>query len=158
MEVVPPNRPRDPGLGRYFARLWKDAMLERVMRFGSPKKSFATALLAMPLGCAAIVGIVASPAPAYAHPDPAHEGAELFATRGCTHCHGPQGTGTEMGPSLRDLRKHLKAEQIEDQIVHGGKAMPAFGDSLDHAEVESLVAFLRSKRWIAAPVHTDTTP
>lgn len=91
------------------------------------------------------------PASAFAHADRKLEGAELFATRGCTHCHGDSGEGTENGPPLRTLRKHLSANRIRLQIVHGGKQMPAFGDTLDSQQVGSLVEFLRAKTWIAAP-------
>ncbi len=92
-----------------------------------------------------------APPAAAAATDKHLEGAELFATRGCTHCHGPNGEGTEGGPALRELRKHLSAERITDQIAHGGGAMPAFGDVLQPAEIESLVVFLRAKKWVAAP-------
>lgn len=110
------------------------------------------------LGLAILVLLARSPAPAYAHSDAAKQGAELFATSGCTHCHGPEGTGTERGPNLRELRKHLSTAEIEHQIVAGGKAMPAFGDTLDHAQVADLVAFLRAKKWVSAPLHVEPTP
>ena len=130
-------------------------MLERVMRYTVPVQLLATVSLSLALVCPAFwpVRAYACPPAVYAA-NAEQEGAELFATRGCTHCHGSQGTGTEAGPSLRDLRKHLHAERIESQIVHGGKEMPAFGDTLDHAQVTSLVTFLRAKRWIVAPVQT----
>ena len=92
-----------------------------------------------------------APFPAAAATDKRLEGAELFATRGCTHCHGTGGEGGEQGPALRELRKHLSAERITDQIAHGGGAMPAFGDVLQPGEIESLVIFLRAKRWTPAP-------
>lgn len=99
-----------------------------------------------------------SSAPASAHSDAAKHGAELFATSGCTHCHGPEGTGTDRGPALRDLRKHLSAEEIEHQIVAGGKAMPAFGDTLGKEQIADLVAFLRAKKWVAAPPQAEPAP
>ncbi len=33
--------------------------------------------------------------------------------------------------------------------------MPAFGDTLTHEEIESLVSFLRAKNWTPAPVHAE---
>lgn len=86
-----------------------------------------------------------------AHVDKKLEGGELFGSRGCTHCHGADGTGTEEGPSLRDIRKRLKPDQIAEQIRHGGKQMPAFGDSLDEEQIADLVAFLDAKRWEPVP-------
>ena len=91
------------------------------------------------------------PAPAAAFEDKKAAGAELFATRGCTHCHGEDGMGTDKGPSLRDLRKKLNDGQVREQIVHGGQGMPAFGDSLKDEEVDELVSFLRAKKWVTPP-------
>ncbi len=89
-----------------------------------------------------------------AHTNERAEGAELYNTRGCTHCHGVQGEGTDNGPPLREVRRHLKAAQIQQQIVHGGGEMPAFGDTLDSEQVQSLVAFLRAKKAFSEPPGT----
>ena len=97
------------------------------------------------------------PAPASAAPDQKQQGAELFATRGCTHCHGDDGQGTDRAPTLHNLRKKFPANRVHDQIVHGGQGMPAFGDALQPPEVDALVAFLRNKRWITPP-QPPTTP
>lgn len=98
------------------------------------------------------------PAPVAAYEDHRLAGAELFASRGCAHCHGDDGAGTDRAPGLRTLRKKLSADKIQDQIVHGGQGMPAFGDSLQPAEVEDLVAFLRAKKWITPPAKPDPAP
>lgn len=113
----------------------------------------ASTFLIVLLGTASLHSSVAS-----AHVDKKRQGAEIFATSGCTHCHGANGEGTEMGPSLRDLRKHLKPEQIHRQIVDGGKQMPAFGDSLGKTQVDDLVAFLRAKTWIPVPQPPPAQP
>ena len=96
------------------------------------------------------------PQRAYAKENNKVQGAQLFGSTGCAHCHGAQGEGTEQGPSLRDVRKRLKPDEMEHQIVAGGKAMPAFGDTLDHTQVESLVAFLRAKKWVTVPAPAPT--
>lgn len=93
-----------------------------------------------------------------AHGDKKLEGAELFGSSGCTHCHGAQGNGTDQGPDLRDLRKKLKPEQITEQIKHGGKEMPAFGDSLNDGQIADLVAFLGAKKWQSVPPPTSSAP
>ena len=97
-----------------------------------------------------ILGL-AHPSVASAHENEKQQGAELFTTRGCAHCHGNTGQGSDTGPALRDLRKRLKPEQIEHQIVAGGQAMPAFGDTLTHEQVEDLMKFLRAKKWTPVP-------
>ena len=73
-------------------------------------------------------------------------GGELFATRGCAHCHGPSGIGGRKGPDLQLVRKRLKKPQIAHQIHDGGKSMPAYGHDLSSAQIDDLVAYLRAKR------------
>jgi mono/diheme cytochrome c family protein len=74
-------------------------------------------------------------------------GAELFATKGCAHCHGKDGVNGELGPDLQRVRNRLNAAQITKQIREGGKSMPAFGpDELTDEQVSDLVAYLRTKR------------
>ncbi len=129
-----------------------------LMRDGLDTRNWATGLLVV--GCLALgIGRLRHPAPAAAFADKKAEGAELFASRGCAHCHGDDGQGTDKAPALRELRKKLSAEKITNQIVHGGGNMPAFGDSLKPDEVEDLVAFLRAKKWVTAtPPAAEPTP
>ena len=80
-------------------------------------------------------------------------GAALFRDKGCAYCHGATAQGTPKGPSLSDVRKKMKAAQIESQIENGGQKMPSFQDSLSKDEVAQLVAFLRAKhRPIPLPI------
>ena len=84
-----------------------------------------------------------------------HDGATLFATKGCAHCHGANGIGGGIGPDLAHVRDRLTPTQIATQIRDGGKAMPAFGDILSSQEVSHLVDYLRSRRQPApTPVPT----
>ena len=73
-------------------------------------------------------------------------GAELFATHGCAHCHGPAGVGGGRGPDLQLVRKRMNKEQIAHQIHDGGMSMPSFANSLTDPEIQDLVAYLRAKR------------
>jgi ubiquinol-cytochrome c reductase cytochrome b subunit len=95
------------------------------------------------------------PAPVSAGSSAKARGAELFATRGCLHCHGPEGVAIGRGPDLSDVRRRLKARAMVAQIHNGGKQMPAFGDQLSKAQIDDLVAYLRSKR---NPQATTATP
>jgi len=113
---------------------------------------FLRSLLAA--GFVALCALGLAPQAASAHADARADGAQTFANSGCEHCHGATGEGTKKGPSLLDVRQHMKADQIKDQIRHGGKSMPAFGDALDDAQLESLVKLLRSKKWPPIPAPT----
>ena len=89
----------------------------------------------------------------------AARGADLFNSKGCAHCHGPAGVGGTIGPDLQLVRKRLDAHAIAQQIHDGGKAMPAFGDSLTAAEIDDLVAYLRQKRkFVQVPAPPTDTP
>lgn len=70
----------------------------------------------------------------------------LFREKGCEHCHGVDGVGTELGPSLKTVGKRLSKARIEQQIKEGGKQMPAFGDVLTQDEVKDLVDYLVHKK------------
>ena len=97
-----------------------------------------------------LAGLVVPVCSAVGQEQSKESGAALFATRGCAHCHGETGEGTDSGPSLRDVHRKLKAAQIRQQIVAGGGAMPAFGTVLDAGQIQALVSFLRSKTWTVA--------
>jgi mono/diheme cytochrome c family protein len=77
---------------------------------------------------------------------PPLSGAQLFRERGCGQCHRIQGVGGHKGPDLSGVGLRLKPVRLRSQIVAGGGAMPAFGDVLPEAEIDSLVIFLRHCR------------
>lgn len=70
----------------------------------------------------------------------------LFKEKGCEHCHGVDGAGAELGPSLSAVGKRLSKGQIEQQLRDGGKQMPAFGDVLSPDEMKELVDYLVHKK------------
>jgi mono/diheme cytochrome c family protein len=68
-------------------------------------------------------------------------GHQLFLLN-CAHCHAPDATGDE-GPDLRGVRK--SDARIAAMIKGGVKGeMPKFGSKLSDADVQALIAFLRS--------------
>lgn len=75
-------------------------------------------------------------------------GAVLFRDKGCVHCHGAGGIGTQKGPSLTDLRKSKlwTPAKMTEQILNGGQKMPPFADSITDPEVAQIVAYLRAKQ------------
>jgi mono/diheme cytochrome c family protein len=93
---------------------------------------------------------VASIARANPGPDGAASNA-TFRTK-CAMCHGPDGSGSEVGKSMNvpDLRSQA-VQKLSDaeltQIISNGKGgMPAFKDSLSEDQTRSLVAHIRSLR------------
>jgi mono/diheme cytochrome c family protein len=73
-------------------------------------------------------------------------GAVLFHEKGCEHCHGVDGVGTDRAPALSTVGKRRKKEQIVQQIARGGQGMPAYGPVLQPEEIKWLAEFLHAKR------------
>jgi mono/diheme cytochrome c family protein len=73
-------------------------------------------------------------------------GAAIFAESGCTHCHTIRNAGGHKGPDLSGVGRRLKKDQMQHQIVNGSKLMPPFGDDLQAADLNALLAYLRSCR------------
>lgn len=84
--------------------------------------------------------------------DPA-QGRTLFANA-CARCHGDDGAGGlplyDGGPSPRNFRDHefhvgRTDEQLKQTIKNGkGSGMPPFGTTFDDAQLDALVAQVRS--------------
>ena len=71
----------------------------------------------------------------------AAQGQKLFE-RNCAHCHGDDARGEE-GPSLYNLT--LSDARIAKRTREGVKGeMPRFGSKFNDADIEALIAFLRS--------------
>ena len=73
-------------------------------------------------------------------------GAAVFAVSGCQHCHTIQNVGGHKGPDLSGVGRRKSKAAMRQQIVYGGKVMPAFGDDLEPDELNDLIAYLRSCR------------
>jgi mono/diheme cytochrome c family protein len=71
-------------------------------------------------------------------------GAQVYAANGCQHCHTIASVGGHKGPDLSSVGRTAKKDAIRKQIVYGSKIMPAFGEMLSSADVDDLVAYLRS--------------
>jgi mono/diheme cytochrome c family protein len=71
-------------------------------------------------------------------------GAADFTSTGCDHCHSIRGSGGHRGPDLSGVGRRKGKAAIRNQILYGSKIMPAFGDVLSPAEIDDLVAYLRS--------------
>src|SRR6266581_90707 len=81
-------------------------------------------------------------------PDSAASSA-TFRTK-CAMCHGPDGSGSEVGKSMNvpDLRspavQKLPDAELAQVIANGKGGMPPFKNSLSEDQIHSLVARIRS--------------
>jgi ubiquinol-cytochrome c reductase cytochrome b subunit len=79
---------------------------------------------------------------------PVSEGASLFHAKGCLYCHEIEGYGGHRGPSLSDVADRLTRDQMTVRIMNGATNMPAFANNLTPHELQSLLAFLETRRAI----------
>jgi cytochrome c6 len=76
-------------------------------------------------------------------------GGATFRTK-CAICHGPDGSGSEVGKSMNvpDLRspvvQKLPDAQLAEVIANGKGGMPSFKNSLNEDQIHTLVAHIRS--------------
>ena len=54
-------------------------------------------------------------------------GAAVFEVSGCQHCHTIRSAGGHKGPDLSGIGRRRSKPAMRQQIVYGGKQMPAFG-------------------------------
>ena len=85
-----------------------------------------------------------------AAPVMASDGAAIYKAK-CATCHGADGSGqTAMGKSLklRDLRSAEVQKQTDvelTKVIAGGRGkMPPYGKQLSTADIEALIAFIRT--------------
>lgn len=71
--------------------------------------------------------------------------AEPLFKSNCMVCHGEQLQGG-MGPNISKVGERRTKEQLIDKITGGGKVMPAFKDTLKPEEIETLAAWLATKK------------
>ena len=78
------------------------------------------------------------------------DGAATFKAK-CALCHGANGAGdTPSGKSMkvRDLRSDVVQKQTDlelTKVISGGKGkMPPYGKQLSTADIEALIAFIRT--------------
>jgi len=72
-------------------------------------------------------------------------GKQVFTTL-CAKCHGENGEGTAMGPSLADAKWQASVEdrQIARSVALGKGKMPAFMKDLDKSKLAGVIAHIRT--------------
>ncbi len=73
-------------------------------------------------------------------------GAQLFNSKGCEYCHRVGEYGGVRGPNLTNVGSRLNHEQLTVRILNGGNGMPQYGNNLKPGELNSLLAFLESRK------------
>ena len=91
-----------------------------------------------------VLAAIVLPSPVF--PQSTDAGRQVFATR-CASCHGTEGAGGELGPSIVARIPTRSDQDLEAVIKDGlpGAGMPAF-PSLSRAETTDLIAHLRTLR------------
>jgi ubiquinol-cytochrome c reductase cytochrome b subunit len=85
-------------------------------------------------------------------------GALVFQNKQCRNCHSLGGEGGERGPALDAVATRLTKDAMVRQVIQGGGNMPAYGQKLSPAEVEALVAFLRTLNPKTKPPVRNSAP
>lgn len=122
----------------------KAAFLGLAAAFSLLAVTFGLSPFLQPATAAASKGQPASLASEAASPaleGEAKRGHSLF-DHNCAHCHGDDARGDE-GPSLYDLKK---TDARITKIIKGGikGEMPKFGTKFDEADIQALIAYLRT--------------
>jgi ubiquinol-cytochrome c reductase cytochrome b subunit len=85
------------------------------------------------------------------------QGALVLQNKQCRNCHSLGGTGGQRGPALDGVGTRLTGDQLIRQVIQGGGNMPAYGKNLKPAEVEALVAFMKTLRPANEPLARDSS-
>src|SRR5215203_3766969 len=106
---------------------------------------------ALLVAAAAVAGaLIASPQPGQAAD--AAAGKKVFADN-CTACHSATTNETNAGPGLKGLFTNPKLPatgrptndaNVRKQILNGGGGMPGFKGELSDADVDNLIAYLKT--------------
>jgi ubiquinol-cytochrome c reductase cytochrome b subunit len=87
------------------------------------------------------------------------QGAILIQSKQCRNCHSLDGAGGMRGPALDTTATRLTRDELIRQILQGGGNMPAYGKALKPAEVDAIVAFLRTMHPAnEPPAHNSEQP
>jgi ubiquinol-cytochrome c reductase cytochrome b subunit len=84
-------------------------------------------------------------------------GALILQNKQCRNCHSLDGSGGQRGPALDGVGNRLTGDQLVRQVIQGGGNMPAYGKNLKPAEVEALVAFMKTLRAGNEPLARDAS-
>jgi mono/diheme cytochrome c family protein len=68
-------------------------------------------------------------------------GAQIFSNN-CESCHGPMGAGGHVGPNLQKSPVAGHLDQVENQVRHGGGAMPPFSGVLSDKEIDAVAHYV----------------
>ncbi len=73
--------------------------------------------------------------------DPVQLGQQLFVTKGCASCHGLDGRGGVIGPSIVGT----KADKLRSRTTAGPQGMPAYAPgALTDQDLAAIAAFLNA--------------
>jgi cytochrome c6 len=98
----------------------------------------------------AVVGLSVAFQPVTALAAPLDQAAQSLFNQTCASCHGKDGAGTPVGKSLNvpdlgsDAVQNKPDAELRQIISDGKNNMPPFKASLSEAQIDSLVAYIRT--------------
>lgn len=73
-------------------------------------------------------------------------GSNLFHQKACLFCHKIEKKGGDVGPDLTHVANRMNEIEIRNRIINGSLEMPAYGRSLNRAELDEIVSFLKTRQ------------
>lgn len=77
-------------------------------------------------------------------PRPVVEGARIFYERGCQYCHVVLDRGGRYGPELTYVTRRMSPQEVAVWTIVGGGNMPSYRDTIEGAELDTILTFLRA--------------
>jgi len=131
-------------IGTAFFRIRRSAGLYRILAVRSGDRK-----VLMLFAAATLLGVLAAIPVRWAQGsvrESSRQGQALFVQKGCARCHDASPEKENDAPNLDSVGRRMNKRAIQQQILNGGKQMPAFRDVLTQAETRDLVEYLSHQK------------
>jgi mono/diheme cytochrome c family protein len=136
-----PEAAEDHGKGEELSMTRSDGRHSRDRAVAS--RSQVAVRAGLLLGAVGLAAALSSTGVRAQEPAAEPDGAQVYATVGCSACHGTNGEGG-VGPALAGNTNIDDATVVINQVLNGGEIMPPIGQGLTDAQVAAVINFVRS--------------